>query len=142
MIRISGKSADGCPAESIHGEPATVAANASSPDGRPLTYSWNASGGKVNGTGANVQIDTAGAPAGPITINGTVSDDRGLTASCSSQVNVEVPPPPPTASKLNEINFPDKKKSARVDNAATPAPASALLSRRQVNARCSAREFR
>jgi outer membrane protein OmpA-like peptidoglycan-associated protein len=83
-----------------------------------LTYSWNASGGKVNGTGANVQLDTAGAPAGPITVNGTVSDDRGLTASCSSQVNVEVPPPPPTASKLNEINFPDKKKPARVDNAA------------------------
>ena len=100
------------------GEPATIAANASSPDGRPLTYSWNASGGKVNGTGASVQLDTAGAPAGPITVNGTVSDDRGLTASCSSSVNVEVPPPPPTASKLNEINFPDKKKPARVDNAA------------------------
>jgi len=100
------------------GEPATIAANASSPDGRPLTYSWNASGGKVNGTDASVQLDTAGAPAGPITINGTVSDDRGLTASCSSTVNVEVPPPPPTASKLNEINFPDKKKPARVDNAA------------------------
>jgi outer membrane protein OmpA-like peptidoglycan-associated protein len=100
------------------GEPATIAANASSPDGRPLTYSWNASGGKVNGTDASVQLDTAGAPAGPITVNGTVSDDRGLTASCSSSVNVEVPPPPPTASKLNEINFPDKKKPARVDNAA------------------------
>lgn len=100
------------------GEPATVAATASSPDGRPLTYSWNASGGKVNGTGESVQLDTAGAPAGPITVNGTVSDDRGLTASCSSSVNVEVPPPPPTASKLNEINFPDKKKPARVDNAA------------------------
>jgi hypothetical protein len=47
-----------------------------------------------------------------------VSDDRGLTASCSSTVNVEVPPPPPTASKLNEINFPDTKRPARVDNAA------------------------
>ena len=100
------------------GEPATVAANASSPDGRPLTYSWNASAGRVTGTGESVQLDTAGAPAGPITISGTVSDDRGLTASCSSTVNVEVPPPPPTASKLNEINFPDKRRPARVDNAA------------------------
>lgn len=100
------------------GEPATITANGSSPDGRPLTYSWNTSAGKINGTGENVQLDTAGTPAGPITINGTVSDDRGLTASCSSTVNVEVPPPPPTASKLNEINFPDKKKPARVDNAA------------------------
>ena len=80
------------------GEPATITASASSPDGRPLTYSWNSSAGKVNGTGENVQLDTAGTPAGPITINGTVSDDRGLTASCSSTVNVEVPPPPPTAS--------------------------------------------
>jgi outer membrane protein OmpA-like peptidoglycan-associated protein len=101
------------------GEAATITGTASSPDGRPLTYSWNASGGKVTGTGASVQLDTAGAPAGPITINGTVSDDRGLTASCSSSVNVEVPPPPPpTASKLNEINFPDTKKPGRVDNAA------------------------
>jgi outer membrane protein OmpA-like peptidoglycan-associated protein len=100
------------------GEPATVSANASSPDARPLTYSWNTSGGHVTGTGASVQLDTAGAPAGPITVNGTVSDDRGLTASCSSTVNVEVPPPPPTASKLNEINFPDTKRPGRVDNAA------------------------
>jgi outer membrane protein OmpA-like peptidoglycan-associated protein len=100
------------------GEPTTITANGSSPDSRPLTYSWNTSAGKLNGTGENVQLDTAGTPAGPITISGTVSDDRGLTASCSSTVNVEVPPPPPTASKLNEINFPDKKKPARVDNTA------------------------
>lgn len=100
------------------GESATISATASSPDNRPLTYSWNTSGGRVTGTGASVQLDTAGAPAGPITVNGTVSDDRGLTASCSSSVNVEVPPPPPTASKLNEIAFVDAKKPARVDNAA------------------------
>src|SRR5512146_3234379 len=100
------------------GEPSTITATASSPDNRPLTYSWNTSGGQITGTGQTVQLDTAGAPAGPITINGTVSDDRGLTASCSSTVNVEVPPPPPTASKLNEINFPDKRRPARVDNAA------------------------
>jgi outer membrane protein OmpA-like peptidoglycan-associated protein len=100
------------------GDPATITATASSPDERPLTYSWTTSGGRVTGTGTSVQLDTAGAPAGPITINGTATDDRGLTASCSTSVNVEVPPPPPTASKLNEIAFPDKKKPWRVDNAA------------------------
>lgn len=100
------------------GDPATVTATASSPDNRPLTYSWNATAGRVTGSGTSVQLDTAGAPAGPITVNGTATDDRGLTASCSTSVNVEVPPPPPTASKLNEIGFPDKKKPARVDNAA------------------------
>jgi outer membrane protein OmpA-like peptidoglycan-associated protein len=100
------------------GDPATITATASSPDERPLTYSWTTSGGRVTGTGTTVQLDTAGAPAGPITINGTATDDRGLTASCNTSVNVEVPPPPPTASKLNEIAFPDKKKPWRVDNAA------------------------
>jgi hypothetical protein len=47
-----------------------------------------------------------------------VSDDRNLTANSTTSVNVEVPPPPPTASKLNEIQFKDKKKPARVDNEA------------------------
>lgn len=100
------------------GDPSTVTATASSPDNRPVTVSWNTSGGRITGTGDTVQLDTAGTPAGPITINCTATDDRGLTASSNTSVNVEVPPPPPTASKLNEINFPDKKKPARVDNAA------------------------
>ena len=100
------------------GEPSSLTATANSPDGRPLTYGWNASGGRITGTGTTVQLDTAGAPAGPITINCTASDDRGLSSSGSTRVNVEVPPPPPTASKLNEIAFPDKKKPWRVDNAA------------------------
>lgn len=100
------------------GDPSTITATASSPDERPLTYSWNASAGRVTGTGTTVQLDTAGAPAGPITVTGTTTDDRGLTANCTATVNVEVPPPPPTASKLNEIGFPDKRKPARVDNAA------------------------
>ena len=72
----------------------------------------------MTGTGATVTLDTAGAPAGPITLNGVVSDDRRLTANCTSSVNVEVPPPPPTASKLNEIVFPNEKKPWRVDNTA------------------------
>ncbi len=106
------------PATVRSGDPATITAQASSPDNRPLTYSWTATGGRVTGTGATVTLDTAGAPAGPITVNGVVTDDRGLTANCTSTVNVEVPPPPPTASKLNEIVFPNEKKPWRVDNTA------------------------
>lgn len=100
------------------GDPATITATTTNPDSRQLNTTWNASAGRITGSGNSVQLDTAGAPAGPITVNCTVSDDRGLTASGSTSVNVEVPPPPPTASKLNEINFPDKKKPWRVDNAA------------------------
>jgi outer membrane protein OmpA-like peptidoglycan-associated protein len=100
------------------GDAATITCQASSPDNRPLTYNWTSTGGKVAGTEATGTLDTAGAPAGPITVTTTVSDDRGLTASANTTVNVEVPPPPPTASKLNEIAFPNKAKPWRVDNTA------------------------
>jgi outer membrane protein OmpA-like peptidoglycan-associated protein len=100
------------------GDPSTVTCQGNSPDNRPLTYNCTSTGGRITGTGESVQLDTAGAPAGPITVNCTVTDDRGLSASTTTSVNVEVPPPPPTASKLNEIAFPNTKKPARVDNTA------------------------
>ena len=106
------------PATVQSGQPSTITSTGSSPDNRPLTYSFTATGGRITPNGANATLDTAGAPAGPINVNCTVNDDRGLSANSSASVNVEVPPPPPTASKLNEIQFKDKKKPARVDNEA------------------------
>ena len=100
------------------GQPSTITATGSSPDNRPLTYSFTATGGRITPNGQNATLDTAGASAGPISVNCTATDDRGLSASSTTSVNVEVPPPPPTASKLNEIQFKDKKKPARVDNEA------------------------
>jgi outer membrane protein OmpA-like peptidoglycan-associated protein len=100
------------------GDPATVTVTAGNPDNRPLTYNYTTSAGRVSGNGTTATVDTAGANAGPITVSATVSDDRGLTASCNATVNVEVPPPPPQASKLNECTFDkDKKRPWRVDNA-------------------------
>jgi len=99
------------------GDAATVSVTAGNPDNRPLTYNYTATGGRVSGTGASASLDTAGANAGPITVNATVSDDRGLTATCNATVNVEVPPPPPQASQINTCQFPDKRRPSRVDNA-------------------------
>ena len=99
------------------GEPSTVTATGENPDNRQLTYSYTASTGKVSGTGTSATLDTAGAPAGAITVTGTVTDDRGLTASCNTSVNVEAPPPPPQASKVGECDFPNTKKPWRIDNA-------------------------
>jgi len=100
------------------GDPSTITVTAGNPDNRPLTYNYTTTAGRVAGNGASANLDTAGANAGPITVNATVSDDRGLTASCNATVNVEVPPPPPQASKLNECTFEkDKKRPWRVDNA-------------------------
>lgn len=100
------------------GDPATITCQGNSPDNRPLTYNCTSSAGRITGSGESVQLDTAGAPAGPITVTCTATDDRGLNASTTTNVNVEVPPPPPQASKLNEIAFPNTKKPARVDNTA------------------------
>jgi outer membrane protein OmpA-like peptidoglycan-associated protein len=99
------------------GDTSTITVTAGNPDNRPLTYNFTATGGRVAPNGSNATLDTAGAGAGPITVNATVSDDRGLTATCNAAVNVEVPPPPPQASKINECQFPDKRRPSRVDNA-------------------------
>jgi len=111
------------------GEPSTITVQGNSPDKVRITnLSWQSTGGRSTGqgniqAGANVgeftatgTLDTAGAPAGPITVTATATDERGLTGSCTATVNVEVPPPPPQASKLSECEFPNKVKPWRVDN--------------------------
>jgi hypothetical protein len=100
------------------GTSATITCTCTSPDNVPVTVGgWTASGGSISGSGNSATLDTTGASAGPITINATCTDSRGLTASTSSTVTVETPPaPPPQASKLNECQYPNVKKPWRVDN--------------------------
>ncbi|MGH9504453.1 MAG: outer membrane beta-barrel protein [Terriglobales bacterium] len=100
------------------GTPSTLTCTCTSPDNVPVTISgWTASGGSVSGEGGTATLNTTGAAAGPITVSATCTDSRGLTASSSSQVNVEnPPPPPPEASKLSECQFPNPVKPWRVDN--------------------------
>jgi outer membrane protein OmpA-like peptidoglycan-associated protein len=104
------------PATVRAGEPSTITCQVGSPDNRPVTTSFQ--GGKLTPNGNNATLDTAGAQPGPITITATATDDRGKTASTTTTVTVEAPPPPPQASKLNQINFKDKRRPARVDNEA------------------------
>ncbi len=99
------------------GQPSTITATGQSPDNRPLTYNFTSSAGRITPSGAQASLDTAGASAGPINVTCTATDDRGLSASGNTSVNVEVPQKP-TASKLNEIQFKSKTKPARVDNEA------------------------
>ena len=117
------------PTLSISADPTTVqaggtsnlTASCTSPDNVPVTVSgWTASGGSVSGSGNSDTLNTTGASAGPITVSATCTDSRGLTASGSAQVTVEVPPPPPPqASKLSECDFSKMAKIGkpwRVDN--------------------------
>jgi outer membrane protein OmpA-like peptidoglycan-associated protein len=81
-------------------EMAVIRADASSPDGAPLTYTWSATGGAVDGTGPEVRWKPSGAAVGSYTVKAHVDDGRGLTADCTAEVHVEPRPnrPPVIAS--------------------------------------------
>jgi hypothetical protein len=103
------------------GATSDLSCTCTSPDNVPVTVGgWTASAGTVSGSGTTATLNTTGASAGPITVNATCTDSRGLTASASAQVTVEVPPPPPPqASKLSECDFSKMTKIGkpwRVDN--------------------------
>jgi hypothetical protein len=71
------------------GDLVNIDANASDPDGHPLTYSWQASAGTIRGTGPTIQWDSKGLRPGTYTVNVTVDDGHGGETSCSSRIRVE-----------------------------------------------------
>jgi outer membrane protein OmpA-like peptidoglycan-associated protein len=77
------------------GDSSTITAQGVSPQNRPLTYSYQASTGTISGSGTTATYSSTGASAGPVQITGTVTDDKGHSATCSTSVNVQAPPPPP-----------------------------------------------
>jgi outer membrane protein OmpA-like peptidoglycan-associated protein len=81
------------------GDTVAVHVDASSPDNVPLTYSYTATGGTVNGTGPDARWNASGVAVGSYTVNVKVDDGRGQTASCAADIKVEERPNrPPTAS--------------------------------------------
>jgi hypothetical protein len=77
------------------GDSSTITAQGVSPQNRPLTYSFQASGGTISGSGNTATYSSTGASAGPVQITGTVTDDKGHSATCSTSVSIQAPPPPP-----------------------------------------------
>ncbi len=97
------------------GERSTISCDASSPDNRPLTVTFTSNGGRLSSSGTQATLDTTDAGAGPISIRATAADDRKLSTTAVTTVNVEAPPAPtPTARKLSDLDF--KPGSAYVDN--------------------------
>ena len=97
------------------GESAIVRCDATSPDNRPLSFTFVSNGGKVSSNRNQATVDTSEASAGPITVRATVFDDRQLSATASATVNVEAKPQAaPAAQKITELTF--KPNSAYVDN--------------------------
>jgi hypothetical protein len=76
-----------------------VHVNASSPESLPLTYSYTATGGTVDGTGPDARWNSSGAAVGSYTVNAKIDDGKGGTASCATDIRVEEKPHhPPTIS--------------------------------------------
>lgn len=81
------------------GDTVAVHVNASDPDNDPLTYSYTATGGAVEGTGPDARWNSTGAGVGSYTVNVKVDDGKGGTATCAADIKVEEKPNhPPTAS--------------------------------------------
>jgi hypothetical protein len=103
------------------GDSSTVTVQAMSPQNRPLTYTYSASAGTVNGSGTTATFSSTGAPTGPVSITCNVADDKAHNASANTSVTIEAPPPPPQphTQALCSIGFTtDAKRPTRVDNEA------------------------
>ena len=89
------------------GTPSTVTCTCTSPDNATVTVGgWTSSAGSVAGSGNSATLTTTGASAGPATVNATCTDSRGLTASTTSSVTVNNPPPPaPVVDKVLEARL-------------------------------------
>jgi hypothetical protein len=99
----------------IAGERVAIRSTASDPDGDPLTYSYSSTGGQVTGDGPTATFDSTGLAPGSYTVNGKVDDGNGGTASCSTNVDVQAPAPPPQATKVGTCGY-RTAGSSRVDN--------------------------
>jgi len=86
-------------AEVMVGEPVSVKVAASNFNPKhPLTYTWAASGGKIEGKDTAATIDTNGIAGGSYTATATVTDPKAKknnTASCTANFTVKEPPKNP-----------------------------------------------
>jgi outer membrane protein OmpA-like peptidoglycan-associated protein/opacity protein-like surface antigen len=82
------------------GETVEITAAASDPDDDPLSFSWKASGGKLEGPGSSVRFRTADLTPGAYTITGHVDDGRAGTADCAVDVDVQAAQPPAEVKEL------------------------------------------
>ncbi len=64
---------------------------AADPDNDPLTFSWESTGGRVVGSGSEVELDTTHVAPSHYTVTGRVSDGRGGTAVCHAEITLEAP---------------------------------------------------
>lgn len=103
------------------GDSSMITASATTPQNRPLTYSYSASQGTITGATSTATLNTSAVSPGVITVTCNVADDKGHAAAATTTVTVQTPQPPPAPStqKLCSIDFKrDTRRPTRVDNEA------------------------
>ena len=106
-----------CTAEppSVHaGESSTISCEASSPDHRPLTFSFKAPNVRLVQRENTAVLDTREMAPGSVEVAATVTDDRDLAAIAKTTVNVDAPRAAVMPIKLSSVSF--QSNSARLDN--------------------------
>jgi outer membrane protein OmpA-like peptidoglycan-associated protein len=103
-------------------DPVTVHVTGNSPDNLPLTYSYSATGGAVEGTGPDARWNSSGVNPGSYTVTAKVDDGKGGTASCTADVRVEERPhhPPTVQCSANPTTIKVGEKSTISCNATSP----------------------
>ncbi len=99
-----------------------VHVNASSPENLPLTYSYTATGGAVEGTGPDARWNSSGAGVGSYTVTAKVDDGKGGTASCTTDIRVEEKPhhPPTISCAANPSTILPGERSTITSTASSP----------------------
>lgn len=97
------------------GESSTITCDVASPDNHQVSLSFSSSSGRVTPRDNTALLDTGTADPGQVTVVATATDDRNLTSTAQTVVNVAGAAGPPAATN-NEVQF--KKNSAYVDNKA------------------------
>jgi len=97
------------------GESSTISCETSSGDERPLSISFKTASGRLVQRENSAVLDTRDLPPGPTEVLATVTDDRDLTATARTTVNIDAARAALAPAKLNYVSF--KRNSARVDNA-------------------------
>lgn len=82
------------------GQLVEITAVAIDPDNDPLSFSWTASGGTVEGSGSSVRLETTDLPPGSYTATGHVDDGRNGTVDCAVVLDVQAAQPPPEVKEL------------------------------------------
>ena len=86
LVRPPTVSCSANPSIVNQGGTTTITATGNSAQNLPLTYSYSASAGSINGTSSTAALQTAPASAGILTVTCTVEQQGGGTASASANV--------------------------------------------------------